>query len=138
MTAGELASRLRSEHRALDELFGRFLSAAWNNDAPAARAAIEAFDRELRRHTRDEEESLLIPPSGHKLAAPERESGAERLSRELRLEHVQVRELSGMVVRRLSEDAALDEVRALAGSLARRWDAHTTREEKELLSREDM
>lgn len=133
MSAGALASRLVAEHRALDELFGRFLSALWSENAAGAGAAIEEFDRELRRHTREEEESVLLTPAGHKLAPADEESERQRVSRELRLEHVQLRELSGMVIRRVSEEAPAGEIRALAASLARRWDAHTRREEAELL-----
>ena len=129
----DLAARLVSEHRKLDQLYGRFLTAAFAGDAAAATPAIEEFDRELRRHTSEEEQSLFEALPGHRLAAPAQETESQRFSRELRLEHVQVRELSGMIVRRLSEGAPLEEVRALAGSLARRWDAHTRREEEELL-----
>lgn len=123
---------LTREHRRLDELFGRFLAAAAHGDAGEARRAIEAFDAELRRHTEFEEDRLLPEPSGHKLAPPRVESGEERLSRELRLEHVQIREVSAMILRQLAEKADLGAARALAGNLARRWDAHTEREEREL------
>ena len=55
----------------------------------------------------------------------------ERLGRELRLEHVQIRELSAMM-RRLLEQDDLAGAERLAANLARRWDAHTAREEKSL------
>jgi hypothetical protein len=130
-----LAETLTREHRMLDELFGGFLSAAARGDAEAARRAIEEFDRELRRHTALEEERLLPKPTGHKLAPPEEEQEEERLFRELRLEHVQVREVSAMIVRQLAEKSDLAGASALAGNLARRWDAHTTREERDLFAR---
>ena len=120
------------EHRELDELFGRFLSAVTSGDLESSRRSIEDFDRELRRHTALEEERVLPVPTGHKLAPPEEEAGRERLFRELRVEHVQVREVSAMIVRLLGERGDLEGARALAGNLARRWDAHTTREEREL------
>lgn len=128
----DLASRFCAEHRELDELFGRFLQAAFTGQREAASHAIAAFDGRLRRHTETEEATVLARPSG-KLVPSEAETRADRLARELAVEHVQVRELSGILVRRLSEDAPIEEVRALAGNLARRWDAHTRREEGELL-----
>ena len=126
---------LTREHRELDELFGRFLGAVTSGDLESSRRAIEEFDRELRRHTALEEERVLPSPSGHKLAPPEAEADREKLFRELRVEHVQVREVSAMILRLLTERGDLDGARALAGNLARRWDAHTTREERELFRR---
>lgn len=124
---------LADEHRSLDELFGRFLAAATNGDAAEAARAIGGFDDALRRHTALEEERLLGPAPG-RLAAAEGESAAARLHRELRLEHVQVRELSAMIRRLVGERGDLSGALRLAGNLARRWDAHTQREERELFS----
>ena len=124
---------LTDEHRAIDELFGGFLAAASAEDAGAAGAAIAAFDDALRRHTAFEEERLFAPSTG-KLAVPESETPAELLHRELRLEHVQVRELSAMIRRLVEERGDLAGALRLAGNLARRWDAHTGREERELFS----
>jgi hypothetical protein len=126
------AETLAREHRRLDELFGRFLAAAAAEETEEARRAIEEFDAELRRHTADEEERIIPPPSGRKLAPPQTESERERLFRELRLEHVQIREVSAMILHQLAEKRDLRAARALAANLARRWDAHTTREEREL------
>lgn len=127
-----LPGRLVEEHHALDALFGRFLAAATNGDADGAADAIAAFDGELRRHTALEEERLLPAPAAGGLAPPADESAADRLSRELRLEHVQVRELSAMIRRLLDERRDVTGALRLAGNLARRWDAHTAREEREL------
>jgi hypothetical protein len=126
---------LTREHRRLDDLFGRFLGAAQAGDAVSAREAIRVFDEELRFHTAAEEESVLALPAGHKLAPPEAERAAQRLHRELRLEHVQVRELSAMIRHLLEEKGDLEGARRLAPNLARRWDAHTSREERELFPR---
>jgi len=126
------SSLLAREHRALDELFGRFLGAAAAADMEAARDAIAAFDDALSRHTAFEEEHVLHAPTGHKLAPGDAEADAARLHRELRLEHVQVRELAAMMRRVLEEKGDLEAARRLAPNLARRWDAHTAREEKEL------
>jgi len=130
--ASSLSTLLENEHRALDKLFGRFLAAVAAGNAAGAREAIAAFDAELSRHTAFEEERAIAAPAGHKLAPGEGEADIERLHRELRLEHVQVRELSAMIVRLLEEKGDLEGARRLAPNLARRWDAHTTREEREL------
>ncbi len=132
MTDPSLAALLEGEHRHLDELLGRFLAAATHADAGAARDAIVAFDEELGRHTELEETRVIPVPGGHKLAPPLAEAEDDRLFRELRLEHVQVREVSAMIRRLLEEKGDLEGARRLAGNLARRWDAHTTREEREL------
>jgi hypothetical protein len=71
------------------------------------------------------------PPEG-RLGPVEGEPDADRLFRELRLEHVQVRELSGMIRRLLEERADVAGARGLAASLAKRWDSHTAREERDL------
>jgi hypothetical protein len=124
-----VADLLARDHRRLDDLFGRFLASA---DRETAARAIAAFDDALRLHTRLEEEHVFPAAPEGKLVAQAGESERDRLFRELRLEHVQVRELSGMIVRQLGEkggDPAA--ARGLAASLARRWDAHTEREERE-------
>ncbi len=128
-----LRDALREDHRLLDELFGRFLEAATGGDAASAGPAIATFDAALRRHTELEEKDLLAPASG-KLAAADGEAPQERLHRELRLEHVQVRELSAMIRRLVEERGDLAGALRLAANLARRWDAHTGREERELFS----
>jgi hypothetical protein len=127
-----IAALLEREHRHLDELFGRLLGSATAGDAGAAREAIVAFDDELGRHTAFEEARVIPSPEGHKLAPPIAEEGAARLFRELRLEHVQVREVSAMIRKLLEEKSDLEGARRLAPNLARRWEAHTTREEREL------
>jgi len=123
-----LAALLASEHRRLDHLFGQFLSSATPEDA---RDAMNAFDEALRRHTALEDEHLYSARRGGKLAPAEGETDRERLFRELALEHVQIREVSGMMTRLLRERGDLAGARALAGNLARRWDAHTAREERD-------
>lgn len=123
------ADRLAREHRRLDELFGRFLGAP---DAEAAAGAIREFDEALRRHTAFEEDDVFPPAPEGKLVARPDESDRGRLFRELRVEHVQLRELSGMIVRELESGRDPRAIRGLAANLARRWDAHTAREEREI------
>jgi hypothetical protein len=121
----ELFTRLTREHRELDELFGRFLAASAAADPQMAHEA-------LRRHTALEEEKAIPAPEGRRLVPDEAEDASRTLHRELRLEHVQVREVSAMILRLLEEKNDLEGARRLAPNLARRWDAHTTREEREL------
>lgn len=132
MTTEPAGERLAREHRDLDDLLGRFLAAAAAEDPAGALRAIRDFDDVLRRHTAEEELAILSAPVGHRLAPPKAETADERLHRELRLEHVQVREVSAMIRRLLEEKSDLEGARRLAPNLARRWDAHTTREEREL------
>lgn len=129
-----LVERLAQDHRRLDGLFGMFLAAAAGGNVEEARRAIEVFDGELRQHMALEEEHLLPEPAGDKLTPPEVESVHKQLFRELRLEHVQIREVSGMIQRLLAEKGDLGRALALAGNLARRLDAHTAREERELFA----
>lgn len=124
-----VAAALAREHRALDELLGRFFGAAHAGALDAARDALREFDAELRRHTAFEEERVLPQPPGSKLLPGEEESDRERLGRELRLEHVQIRELAAMMRRELDQ-TNLRGAERLAANLARRWDAHTAREEQ--------
>lgn len=127
----DLAALLEKDHRRLDDLFGRFLAAAGADEAGFAAQAIREFDDALRRHTRLEEEHLFPELPGETLAPTPEEGDRERLFRELRLEHVQIREVSGMIARLVGEKNDLAGARALAGNLARRWDAHTVREERD-------
>ena len=132
---------LASAHRDLDMRLGRFLAAASAGEVAAARTAIVEFDDALRRHTEEEEAHLFppLPEPARRLVPPSpagqlvhKESADARLSRELRLEHVQIREVSGMMRRLVEENGDLDGARRLFGNLARRWDAHTEKEEREL------
>ena len=130
----EVDFELSSEHRALDGILGRFLAAAGSGALDAARGAIVEFDDALRRHTAHEEGHLFPPAPARKFLAPLEdtaagESASERLSRELRLEHVQIRELSGMMRRLVEDSGDLAGAQRLFGNLARRWDAHTEKEE---------
>ncbi len=120
---------LAAEHRRLDELLGRFLTAAHVGDPEVARERLTRFDEALRLHMAFEEEHLFTDPPGDKLVPAAQESEDARLSRELRLEHVQIRELSGMLRRLLEEKKDLEAALRLFPNLARRWDAHTTKEE---------
>ena len=123
------------EHREIDERFGQFLAAAFSGDAAAAaqRDRGGGCDDALRPADTDLEEERVYPNApAHDLAAPAQETAGQRLHRELLLEHVQVRELSAMIRHLLDEKNDLNGARRLAPNLARRWDAHTAREERDL------
>jgi Hemerythrin HHE cation binding domain len=130
--AEPVANGVAREHRRLDELLGRFFAAAHAGDGEASREAARDFDEALRRHMAEEEDRILPRASGHRLVAGEEETEPERLGRELRLEHVQIRELSAMLRRELEGRGDLKGAQRLAANLARRWDAHTAREEEAL------
>jgi hypothetical protein len=123
-----LAELLARDHRRLDDLFGAFLAAG---DRESAARAMGEFDDALRRHTHLEEEFLFPRERGEKLVASDTETDRERLGRELALEHVQIRELAGIIVRQFGPGGDPRGVPGLAASLARRWDAHTSREERD-------
>lgn len=118
---------LASEHRDVDTLLGEFLRAASSGALAEAVEAIARFDDALRVHMMAEEE--LFPARPAKLATSPGETEAEGFFRELRLEHVQIRELSAMIRRVLGESGDLSAAQSLAAGLARRWEAHTLREE---------
>lgn len=122
------------EHRRLDDLLGRSLQAFASGEVARVTEALTAFDDALRKHTALEEEHLYGRTAGKKLVAGSEEPEAERLARELSIEHVQIREVSGMILRLLTEKGDGAGARALLPNLLRRWDAHTTREEGELQS----
>jgi hypothetical protein len=124
---------LRLAHRRLDLLLGRFLAAADAGGLSPARDAIAAFDDELRRHTELEEDTILPPAAGRGLAPAEDETDEARLGRLLRLEHVQIREVSGLMRRLVEEKGDVAGARRLFPNLARRWEAHTEKEERQLL-----
>jgi hypothetical protein len=67
----------------------------------------------------------------HSLPGEDREKIAAVMTT-LHLEHMQVREAAAMIRRLLDEKNDLEGARRLAPNLARRWDAHTTREERDL------
>jgi hypothetical protein len=127
-------ARLLRDHRHLDDLLGRCVWAFTSEDFSSAVQAIAAFDRELRRHTSLEDEHILERRPGGKLVPSPQESDEKVLRQELAVEHVQVRELSGMLLRLVSERSDLKAARAMLPNLLRRWEAHTSREEAALQS----
>ncbi len=129
-----LEAILITQHRDLDARLGRFVSAAHAGELEAAREAMAQFDVALRRHMALEEEELIPDAAGRRLVPGPEESERERFGRELRLEHVQIRELSGMLRRALDDSGDLEAARRLFPNFARRWDAHTEKEERTILA----
>lgn len=130
--APEDTAAILDEHRDIDALLGEFLQSASSGALATAVDAIARFDDAVRVHVYSEEG--FYPPRAGKLVALEGETDADRLFRELRLEFVQIKELSGIIRRVLGESADLAGALNLGGNLARRWEAHVKRSETEWLT----
>ncbi|MEP6769105.1 MAG: hemerythrin domain-containing protein [Acidobacteriota bacterium] len=125
------AEALLLEHRDIDTLIESLLAAISTAAVPSSVAAIVRLDDAIRVHSGFEE--VLFPAAPEKLVARAGDTQADELFRTLRLEHVQIREVSGMIRRTLAESGDLAGALALAANLASRWDSHIRREEKEWL-----
>ncbi|MEO8432736.1 MAG: hypothetical protein ABI592_14595 [Acidobacteriota bacterium] len=114
---------LRAAQRALRSRFEDFRRAFSRRDAAAYQLAIEDFSTHLRRWTLAQEQVLL--PALARVPIPGRDA-----QRELRLELVQVRELTRFLREQLAQSAPLSDTIGLVENLDRRLTAH----EKELES----
>jgi hypothetical protein len=130
--AEDLAAFFAREHGWIEGFMGALLGAVSSDVEEAARSAVADLDDAIRRHTADEEERIIPAAASGKLVATADETDRERLARELRLEHVQIREVVGMMRRLIEERGDLAGAKALFGGLARRWDAHVEKEVREL------
>ncbi len=130
--APEDAEALLLEHRDIDTLLESLFAAISAKALPASVAAIVQLDDAIRVHSGFEED--LFPPAPEKLVARAGDTPADELFRTLRLEHVQIRELSGMIRRTLGESGDLAGALNLSANLASRWEKHLRREEEEWLS----
>ena len=103
--------------RALRSRFDDFLQALEIDDAAAIEIALLDFDRYLRHWTAAEERAL-IPPLER--------AGIEGRDprRELRLEFVQLRELTGLIVTQISSGVRPSHLTGYAVNLDRRLTAH--------------
>jgi hypothetical protein len=103
--------------RALRARFDEFRLAAQRQNATAAEIALADFEQHFTRWT-EAEEQMLIP-------ALERVGIEGRnIRRELRLEYVQIRELTRMILREVSKGIRLDDLRGYIDNLDRRLRAH--------------
>jgi len=130
--SADLSANLRAQHRDLNRMLGALLDALQSADPMRALDAALTLRDALNAHVEAEEASLFPPKTERKLVPNPEHTAGEALARELRVEHLQVRELASMIVRQLGEKADLPSAIALAGNLAGRWRAHTEREEREL------
>jgi hypothetical protein len=108
---------LLTPQRRLRARFDDFRAALERRDRAAYALAVRDFEENLRRFTRAEEEVLL--PRLADADVPGRDP-----RRELRLEYVQLRELSRFLADQVARDAPLSDVLGLVENLARRLAAH--------------
>ena len=108
---------LLSAQRALRSRFNDFRQAAERNDRTAAEIALADFDRHLRRWTEAEEQALV--PAIVRVGIPGRDA-----RRELRLEYVQLRELTHFLVMQITEGVRPRDLMGYVENLDRRLKAH--------------
>jgi hypothetical protein len=108
---------LRGAQAGLRSRFEDFRRALDRRDGPAYRLALADFHEWLGRWTAAEESALL--PAFDRSPVPGRDA-----RRELRLEFVQLRELTRQVRLQLESGAPMSDVLGLLENLARRFDAH--------------
>ncbi|HEY7368428.1 MAG TPA: hypothetical protein VIA29_00970 [Thermoanaerobaculia bacterium] len=133
MTEDPLRAALEAAHGALEEKLGVFLTALARSDADTAGSSIVDFDAALRRYTEAKERWLYPPRESERLVPAEDETPEQALYRQLALEHVQLRELSGMLCRIIGEKSDIEGARRLVGRLLGRWDGHSGRTMTEAL-----
>lgn len=110
-------NELLAAQRALRSRFDDFRGALERRDEAAFRLALNDFHEHLRRWTTAEERVLL--PALARTALPGRDPG-----RELKLEYVQIRELTRYLVSQIAEHAPIADVLGLVENLDRRLSAH--------------
>ena len=103
--------------RALRERFDDFAQALRRNDKTALDVALFDFEQHLRRWTEAEEQALI--PAVSRIGIPGRDP-----RRELRLEYVQIRELTNFIARGRANKTQPSELRGYAENLERRLTAH--------------
>ena len=108
---------LRSAHKALRSRFDDFRRALERRDEAALRLGLAEFHERLTRWT-DAEERFLLP------ALARAELAGRDPRRELRLEHVQLRELTRQVRLQIESRAPIADTLGYVENLSRRFDAH--------------
>jgi hypothetical protein len=103
--------------RALRDRFDDFAGALRRNDKTALDVALFDFEQNLRRWTEAEEKALI--PAVARAEIPGRDP-----RRELRLEYVQIRELTNFISRGRETKAQPSELRGYVENLDRRLAAH--------------
>jgi len=108
---------LLSAQRALRSRFDDFQRALRGDNRPAVEIALVDFERHLRRWTDAEEKALL--PALVRAEIPGRDA-----RRELRLEYVQIRELTRYLLQQIGEGILPGNLVGFADNLDRRLHAH--------------
>ena len=108
---------LLSAQRALRSRFDDFQRALRGDNRPAVEIALVDFERHLRRWTDAEEKALL--PAVVRAEIPGRDA-----RRELRLEYVQIRELTRYLLQQIGEGILPGNLVGFADNLDRRLHAH--------------
>lgn len=103
--------------RALRDRFDDFAGALRRNDKTALDVALDDFEKNLRRWTEAEEQALIPAVTRASIAGRDPR-------RELRLEYVQLRELTNFLVRGRADKAQPSELRGYVENLDRRLTAH--------------
>lgn len=114
--SGRLETLLAAQ-RALRSRFDDFFRAMQRENRTAVNVALDDFERHLRRWTEAEEEALL--PALERARIPGR-----NVRLELRLEYVQLRELTRYLVQQLAEGIRSSDLAGYAENLNRRLRAH--------------
>jgi hypothetical protein len=108
---------LLAAQRALRGRFDDFRQALERDDTAALEIALFDFDRQLRRWTAAEEKALI--PALERVGIAGRDP-----RRELRLEFVQLRELTGMIVTQINSGVRPSHLTGYVENLDRRLRAH--------------
>ena len=111
------AEWLLEGQRALRDRFDDFAQALRRNDKTALDVALDDFEKNLRRWTEAEEQALI--PAVTRAQIPGRDP-----RRELRLEYVQIRELTNFIARGRENKAQPSELLGYLENLDRRLSAH--------------
>jgi hypothetical protein len=111
-----LETLLAAQH-ALRDRFQDFFRAMQRENALAAAIALDDYERRLRRWTEAEEQALI--PALERAALPGR-----NVRYELRLEYVQLRELTRFLLQQLQEGIRPSHLLGYTQNLARRLQAH--------------
>jgi hypothetical protein len=103
--------------RALRSRYDDFHQAVQRNDKPAVEVAIVDFQQQLERWTEAEEKALI--PALMRVGVAGRDP-----RRELRLQYVQIRELTRYLMRQLTEGTRPNDLVGFVENLDRRLQAH--------------
>jgi hypothetical protein len=114
---------LLDAQRALRSRFNEFMLAVQRINATAAEIALADFEKHLRAWTEAEERALI--PALQRTEIPGRD-----VRRELRLEYVQIRELTRFILQQISEGTRPNTLTGYIDNLDRRLHAHEAEMEK--------